>query len=138
MYRIKYNDLIIFDPYDTNSQVFDAKLSQKINSAAYLDFTISNEHPLYDTVKERDGVVSLSWIEESGEQEKLFEGVIDSISINFYGHKEISCISALDYLNDTVVRPYSTIAGEQDLTAPSSIEGYFDWLIEQHNNHILE
>ena len=138
MYRIKYNDLIIFDPYDTNSQVFDAKLSQKINSAAYLDFTISNEHPLYDTVKERDGVVSLSWIEESGEQEKLFEGVIDSISINFYGHKEISCISALDYLNDTVVRPYSTIAGEQDLTAPSSIEGYFDWLIEQHNNHILD
>ncbi len=138
MYRIKYNDLIIFDPYDTNSQVFEAKLSQKINSAAYLDFTISKEHPLYDTVKERDGVVSLSWIEESGEQEKLFEGVIDSISINFYGHKEISCISALDYLNDTVVRPYSTIAGEQDLTAPSSIEGYFDWLIEQHNNHILD
>ena len=60
MYRIKYNDLIIFDPYDTNSQVFDAKLSQKINSAAYLDFTISNKHPLYDTVQERDGDVPLS------------------------------------------------------------------------------
>ena len=140
MYRIKYNNSTIFDPYDDDEVVTDAKLTQEVNAAAYLDFTISPKHPLYDTVKERDGVVTLEWLsnDDSEEDEKLFEGIIDAITINFYGYKEISCVSAMDYLNDTVVRPYSTVAGEQALTAPSSIEGYFQWLIDQHNSHVID
>lgn len=140
MYRIKYNNSTIFDPYDDDEVVTDAKLTQEVNAAAYLDFTISPKHPLYDTVKERDGVVTLEWLsnDDSEEDEKLFEGIIDAITINFYGYKEISCVSAMDYLNDTVVRPYSTVAGEQTLTAPSSIEGYFQWLIDQHNSHVID
>lgn len=140
MYRIKYTDSTIFDPYDDDEVVTDAKLTQEVNAAAYLDFTISPKHPLYDTVKERDGVVTLEWLsnDDSEEDEKLFEGIIDAITIDFYGYKEISCVSAMDYLNDTIVRPYSTVAGEQALTAPSSIEGYFQWLIDQHNAHVLD
>lgn len=140
MYRIKYNNSTIFDPYDDDEVVTDAKLTQEVNAAAYLDFTISPKHPLYDTVKERDGVVTLEWLsnDDSEEDEKLFEGIIDAITINFYGYKEISCVSAMDYLNDTIVRPYSTVAGEQALTAPSSIEGYFQWLIDQHNSHVID
>lgn len=140
MYRIKYNDSTIFDPYDDDEVVTDAKLTQEVNAAAYLDFTISPKHPLYDTVKERDGVVTLEWLsnDDSEEDEKLFEGIIDAITIDFYGYKQISCVSAMDYLNDTIVRPYSTVAGEQALTAPSSIEGYFQWLIDQHNSHVLD
>ena len=140
MYRIKYNNSTIFDPYDDDEVVTDAKLTQEVNAAAYLDFTISPKHPLYDTVKERDGVVTLEWLsnDDSEEDEKLFEGIIDAITIDFYGYKAISCVSAMDYLNDTIVRPYSTVAGEQPLTAPSSIEGYFQWLIDQHNSHVLD
>ena len=140
MYRIKYNNSTIFDPYDDDEVVTDAKLTQEVNAAAYLDFTISPKHPLYDMVKERDGVVTLEWLsnDDSEEDEKLFEGIIDAITIDFYGYKEISCVSAMDYLNDTIVRPYSTVAGEQALTAPSSIEGYFQWLIDQHNSHVLD
>lgn len=140
MYRIKYNDSTIFDPYDDDEVVTDAKLTQEVNAAAYMDFTISPKHPLYDTVKERDGVVTLYWMsnDDSEADEKLFEGIIDSISTDFYGYKSISCVSALDYLNDTIVRPYSTVAGEQSLTAPSSIEGYFQWLVDQHNAHVLD
>ena len=140
MYRIKYNNSTIFDPYDDDEVVTDAKLTQEVNAAAYLDFTISPKHPLYDTVKERDGVVTLEWLsnDDSEEDEKLFEGIIDAITIDFYGYKAISCVSAMDYLNDTIVRPYSTVAGEQPLTAPSSIEGYFQWLIDQHNSHVID
>ena len=140
MYRIKYHNSTIFDPYDDDEVVTDAKLTQEVNAAAYLDFTISPKHPLYDTVKERDGVVTLEWLsnDDSEEDEKLFEGIIDAITIDFYGYKAISCVSAMDYLNDTIVRPYSTVAGEQALTAPSSIEGYFQWLIDQHNSHVLD
>lgn len=134
MYRILYNDSTIFDPYgNENEVVTDASMSVEINAAAYMDFTMSRLHPLYNTIAERDGVVTLYW-----DGNVLFQGVIESIDIDIQGNKAISCVSALDYLNDTVVRPYSTIAGEQELTAPSSVDGYFQWLIDQHNEHVLD
>lgn len=134
MYRILYNDSTIFDPYgNENEVVTDASMSVEINAAAYMDFTMSRLHPLYNTIAERDGVVTLYW-----DRNVLFQGVIESIDIDIQGNKAVSCVSALDYLNDTVVRPYSTIAGEQELTAPSSVDGYFQWLINQHNEHVLD
>lgn len=134
MYRILYNDSTIFDPYgNENEVVTDASMSFEINAAAYMDFTMYRLHPLYNTIAERDGVVTLYW-----DSNILFQGVIESIDIDIQGNKAISCVSALDYLNDTVVRPYSTIAGEQKLTAPSSVDGYFKWLIDQHNEHVLD
>ena len=134
MYRILYNESTIFDPYgNENEVVTDASMSVEINAAAYLDFTMSRLHPLYDTIAERDGVVTLYW-----DRKILFQGVVESIDMDIQGNKSISCVSALDYLNDTVVRPYSTIAGEQELTAPSSVDGYFQWLIDQHNDHVLD
>lgn len=133
MYRILYDDRTLFDPYgDENEVVTDAKMTAEINAASYLDFTISSLHPLYDVVAEREGVVRLY-----SDGELLFEGVVDSIELDIEGNKSISCVSAIDYLNDTLVRPYSSVAGEQDLTCPATLEGYFQWLIDQHNEHCL-
>ena len=133
MYRILYNDQIIFDPYGDGEIVTDAKMSTEVNAASYLDFTMSPLHPLYNTIKERDGIVRLYY-----NAEELFEGVIETIETDFNGYKSISCVSALDYLNDTLVRPYSTVDGEEPLTAPSEIDSYFQWLIDQHNDHVLD
>lgn len=134
MYRITYDGLTIFDPYgNANEVVSDASMSVEVNASAYLDFTMAITHPLYDTIKERSGVVSLTW-----DGSVLFEGVVESIDMDIQGTKSISCVSAMDYLNDTHVRPYSTVAGEADLTAPSSVDGYFQWLIDQHNSRVLD
>lgn len=134
MYRITYDGLTIFDPYgNANEVVSDASMSVEVNASAYLDFTMAMTHPLYDTIRERAGVVALTW-----DSTVLFEGVIESIEMDIQGNKSISCVSAMDYLNDTHVRPYSTVAGEADLTAPSSVDGYFQWLIDQHNDHVLD
>ena len=134
MYRITYDGLTIFDPYgNANEVVSDASMSVEVNASAYLDFTMAMTHPLYDTIRERAGVVTLTW-----DSTVLFEGIIESIEMDIQGNKSISCVSAMDYLNDTHVRPYSTVAGEEDLTAPSSVDGYFQWLIDQHNDHVLD
>lgn len=134
MYRLLYDLRTLFDPYgDDDEVVSDASLSMESNASSYLDFTISSKHPLYDVVEERSGVVRLY-----SNEELLFEGVIESIETDIELNKLISCISALEYLNDTVVRPYSTISGEEELTAPSSVAGYFQWLIDQHNEHVLD
>lgn len=133
MYRITYGDNVIFDPYDEELKVTDASMSDEINAAAYLDFTISVLHPLYDTIQEHDKVVCLYFNGST-----LFQGIVYSIESDIQGNKIISCVSAMDYLNDTVVRPYSTVASEADLLAPTSIDGYFQWLIDQHNDHVMD
>ena len=132
MYRILYNKSIVFDPYgEADEVVIDAKMTNEANAASYLDFTMAPTHPLYNVVAEHEGIVSLY-----SDGDELFEGVVDSISVNTQGYKSISCVSALDYLNDTVVRNYSTMRGEAELTAPTSVDGYFQWLIDQHNEHV--
>lgn len=134
MYRVLYNDALLFDPYVEETAITDAKLTQEVNSSAYFDFTMSPKHPLYDTVAEREGAVKLYY-----DAEKLFEGEITKIETDIYGYKAITCVSALDYLNDTCIRPYSTVKSEGfELVPPSSVNGYFQWLIDQHNEHVLD
>lgn len=134
MYRILYNDRTIFDPYgDDDEVVTDAVMDSGENASTYLDFTMSVKHPLYNVIAERDGTVRLYW-----DSALLFEGVIESIQTDIELNKTVSCIGPMDYLNDSVVRPYSTIDGEEALTAPSSVEGLFQWLIDQHNEHVLD
>ncbi len=132
-YRILYNDKIVYDPYSDDGVVTDPKLTAETNAAHYFDFTISPKHALYDTIEERSGLVSVY-----SDDKKLFYGYVSEIQDDFEGYKTISCTGVLDYLGDTVVRPYSTVSGEQDLTAPSSFDGYFQWLISQHNSHMLD
>lgn len=131
-YRLLYDNQILFDPY-TNDMVTDASLTLKTNSVAYFDFTISPKHSLYNIVAERAGNVTLYF-----DNIKLFAGEISDIDTDIETYKTISCSGSLAYLEDTIVRPYSTVSGEQSLTAPSSVDGYFQWLIDQHNNNCLD
>lgn len=138
MYRILYDDDYIFDPIEEAEVVTDATLTNNINAAAYLDFTISPKHPLYNVLQERAGTVRVYF-----DQEKLFEGEIYKIEEDFYGYRTISCSSALDYLKDTTVRPYHTATADDGNTSlgdriPDTIDGYFQWLIDQHNTHMLD
>lgn len=138
MYKILYNDRYIFDPIDENEVVTDAVLTDNTNAAAYLDFTISPKHPLYNDLEERSGIVTVYY-----DREKLFEGEIYKIEDDFYGYRTISCSSALDYLKDTEVRPYHTLSIDDGDTSKGmkvsdSVDGYFSWLIDQHNSHMLD
>lgn len=131
-YKLLYDKQILFDVY-SGDYVTDAQLSMSVNAVSYFDFTISLTHSLYDIVSEHAGIVELYF-----DDAKLFSGEITEISVDLNGNKDITCAGALDYLSYTLVRPYSTIDGEADLLAPSSVDGYFNWLIEQHNKHCLD
>lgn len=128
-YRLLYGDRVLFDPY-TDDVVYDAKLTAKVNTCDFLDFTIPRTHSLYAVLKERADDVSLFW-----DKTKLFQGKIEKIEQDIEGNLAVSCNGILDRLSDTLVRPYSTVAGEQDLKAPSTVDGLFKWYIEQHNNN---
>ena len=130
-YILTYGDGVLFDPY-TDDVVYDAKLTAKSNNPDYLDFTVPLGHDLYASVEERGEVVRLSWDGVS-----LFVGEVESVDVDMEGNKEVACVGALEWLNDTVVRPYSTVSGEQPNTAPSSVDGLFAWYVSQHNDHVM-
>lgn len=133
MYQLTYDSKILFDPYMQSTAITDAKYTGKSNSVSYLDFTIAPNHPLYNTIEKDKGLV-----EFYSDNVLKFRGKINEIEIDDYGYKIVSCNSVLQYLNHTRVRSYSTVPGDADLTAPTSVEGYFQWLIDQHNLHVKD
>lgn len=128
-YTLLYGDGILYDPY-TESTVTEAKLTAKSNNPDYLDFEMPVTHALYDEVRERGELVTLMW-----DETVLFVGEVEGIDTDFYGTKSVSCVGGLSWLKDTVVRPYSTVAAEEGLDAPATVDGLFSWYIDQHNSH---
>lgn len=131
-YKVLYDNQLLFDPY-TDDRITDTKLSSKLNAASYFDFTIAPTHSLYSKLAERAGEVRIYF-----NNLILFKGEITKIDEDFEGNYSVSCTGVLDYLTATRVRPYSTVEGEQPLKAPSSYDGYFQWLIDQHNSNCLD
>lgn len=131
-YKVLYDNQLLFDPY-TDDRITDTKLSSKFNAASYFDFTIAPTHSLYSKIAERAGEVRIYF-----NNLILFKGEITKIDEDFEGNYSVSCTGVLDYLTATRVRPYSTVEGEQPLKAPSSFDGYFQWLIDQHNSNCLD
>lgn len=131
-YKILYDNQLLFDPY-TDDRITDTKLSSKLNASSYFDFTIAPTHSLYSKLAERAGEVRIYF-----NNLILFKGEISQIEEDFEGNYSVSCTGVLDYLTATRVRPYSTVEGEQPLKAPSSFDGYFQWLIDQHNSNCLD
>ena len=133
MYQLTYDSKILFDPYMQSTAITDAKYTGKSNSVSYLDFSIAPNHPLYNTIEKDKGLV-----EFYSDNVLKFRGKINEIEIDNYGYKNVSCNSVLQYLNHTRVRSYSIVPGDADITAPTSVEGYFQWLIDQHNLHVKD
>lgn len=131
-YRVLYGKQLLFDPY-TDDRITDTKLSSKLNAASYFDFTIAPTHSLYSKLAERAEEVRIYF-----NNLILFKGEITKIDEDFEGNYSVSCTGVLDYLTATRVRPYSTVQGEQPLTCPATFDGYFQWLIDQHNSNCLD
>lgn len=134
MYRMLYNDRFLFDPFDETRIVSSASITTNVNAASYLDFTIAANHPLYSEIEQRSGTITLY-----SDNEKLFQGQITAIDMDMDGNKSVTCSSALDWLKDVQLRPYSTDQAECDEyefkldKAPDALDAYFQWLIDQYN-----
>ena len=135
MYCIKYGEKYIHNPA-VGVVLSEANLETELNKSDILTFTITKLHELYDVIKARDkeNPVTVLW-----DDKIMFRGEITTIGSDFYLTKTVTCRSELSYLNDSIVRPYSTLWGEvPGRTAPSTVNGYFEFLINEHNTQVEE
>ena len=128
--RILYGPLVLYDR-DAGVDLLDVELVLDLREASTLKFKMPRTHPAR-------GAIALESVEP---QIEVWDGPTCLMQGRAYacedaddvGTVEYSCEGELAYLNDTSVRPYSTVAGAAPALAPSDPYGYFAWLIDNHN-----
>lgn len=132
LYFVKYGDRYLHDPRNDDYTLVDLELDMEENSCGYLDFTIYPTHPMYDKLKAHDYI---NQVLVYANNKLIFAGYIYSMDKNFEMGCSIRCKGELDYLNQTVVEPFSTIEAQAGFmhNVLQSYESIFEWLIDQHN-----
>lgn len=133
MYFVKYGNEYLHDPRVDGYTLLELSLDCEENSCGYCDFTIYPNHPLYGKLRERD---ANNPVEVYDDEVLLFTGFIYELGKEFYLDGHVKCKGELDYLNETIVRPYSTVQRGYGDKAPDSPGKYFEWLINQHNSQV--
>lgn len=137
MYFVKYGEEFLHDPRVNDRKLLDLTLDCEENSCGYCDFTIYPNHPMYDKLKERDAENPIEVYDgDPCDENLLFSGFIYELGKEFQLDGHVKCKGDLDYLRESLVRPYSTLQRGYGDQAPSTVDGYFNWLIYQHNNQV--
>ncbi len=100
MYYVKLNGDDIFNPEREDLLIVDGKLTREINKVDTFEFTIYQNHRMYEDFEELTGIVTVL-----RDTETLFIGRILTIEIGWEKEKNIVCEGFLGYLNDYIVRP---------------------------------
>lgn len=135
MYFVKYGKEYLHDPRSKGYILLDLTIDCEENSCGYCDFTIYPDHPMYGKLRERDAD---NPIEVYDDDILLFAGFIYELGKEFYLNGQVRCKGELDYLSESIVRPYSTLQRGYGNLAPYSLNSYFEWLIDQHNRQVSD
>lgn len=135
MYFVKYGKEYLHDPRSKGYILLDLTIDCEENSCGYCDFTIYPDHPMYGKLRERDAD---NPIEVYDDDILLFSGFIYELGKEFYLNGQVRCKGELDYLSESIVRPYSTLQRGYGNLAPYSLNSYFEWLIDQHNKQVSD
>lgn len=133
MYFVKYGKEYLHDPRVDGLQLFDLSPQTEENSCGYCDFTIYPDHPLYSELRERD---AKNLIMVYDDDILIFSGFIYELGKDFYLSGRVKCKGDLAFLSESIVRPYSTLQSGYATKAPTSVNEFFEWMIEQHNNQV--
>ena len=137
MYNVLYGDIHLHLPYSSDC-LSEIDISGNINEPSTLTFEVSVTHSRYELISNR----AHDQIKVMDDDTLLFCGFVYEIERDIYNTLTVTCKSDLKYLDDTVVRPYSTNSSSEEwqqgmLVAPSDPESLFCWYIEQHNSHCM-
>ena len=133
MYFVKYGNDYLHDPRVSEYILSDLSLECSENTCGYCDFTIYPDNPMYSKLKERDADNPIKVYDND---KLLFSGYIYELGMDFYLDGKVKCKGELDYLNESIIRPYSTLENGYGKQPPTSVDGYFEWLINEHNSQV--
>ena len=125
MYRVFYNNTLIADSRIEDLAIINPVVSLKVNCAGTFTFTMPSNHPYYDLIQKKVGLIKVF-----RDDEQIFEGDCVRTTVDFFKQKKIECEGDLAFLNDTFLRPGRV----EDLTSRQLLERY----IASHNALVSE
>lgn len=120
MYRVFYNNTLIADSRIEELAIINPEVSLKVNCAGTFTFTMPSNHPYYDLIQKKVGLIKVF-----RDEEQIFEGDCVRTTVDFFKQKKFECEGDLAFLNDTFLRPGRV----EDLTSRQLLERY----IASHN-----
>lgn len=124
MYKIKCEDLTLYNPLKKDLVLGDPTLNLEVNKAGSLSFTIYPTHTYYGSIRKMRSVISVYQ-----DNKILFKGRVYSDKVNFHKIKKVEVEGLLAYFNDSIVRPYEFTGTPEE---------YLAFLIDQHNAQVEE
>lgn len=142
MYRITYEDYILYDPRLATPEdrliIRDPKVHLAVDKAGEMSFLLQPEHPYVDKLRKMSGVVELT-----DGATPIYRGRITRDTIDFYGVHTVETEGLLACLNDSIIEPFAypedftEDAGYQEAAAAGNVVEYlFRWLLAQHNAQV--
>ena len=125
MYRVFYNNTLIADSRIEDLAIINPVVSLKVNCAGTFTFTMPYNHPYYDLIQKKVGLIKVF-----RDEEQIFEGDCVRTTVDFFKQKKFECEGDLAFLNDTFLRPGRV----EDLTSRQLLERY----IASHNALVSE
>lgn len=122
MFKIKYNNAVIYDPRLKELQIMYGVVKRVINKAGSFVFTMPPANKEYETPKKLKGTIHLY-----DNDDEIFRGRVINEEYDMRKCRKLSCEGALAFFNDTVVRPYDY---------SGSVRGYLEMLVNQHNSQV--
>lgn len=142
MYRLTYEDYILYDPRLATPEdrliIRDPKVHLAVDKAGEMSFLLQPEHPYVDKIRKMSGVVELT-----DGATPIYRGRITRDTIDFYGVHTVETEGLLACLNDSIIEPFAypedftEDAGYQEAAAAGNVVEYlFRWLLAQHNAQV--
>lgn len=122
MYQITCDGEVLYD-LRAERYIINPSLGLELNKSGTLSFSIPSTNPV--------GFTKLkSVFEVFRDNKKIFEGRTLNDNKDFYNTKKIDVVGALDYFNDSIVRPFEL----HDI----SVSDFLRFLINNHNSQVDE
>lgn len=142
MYRLTYEDYIMYDPRLATPEdrliIRDPKVHLAVDKAGEMSFLLQPEHPYVDKLRKMSGVVELT-----DGATPIYRGRITRDTIDFYGVHTVETEGLLACLNDSIIEPFAypedftEDTGYQEAAASGNVVEYlFYWLLGQHNAQV--
>lgn len=124
--KLLSDDKLIHDTTTQDIRCITLKLKQKINTADTLTFSITPDHPLYDSIEKLNSTLRLYEIDN--DNTLMFKGRVIDTNDTIEGIRTYTCESILGYLNDSIQPPKEY--------HNTTIRDYLTDKINNHNNEV--
>ena len=144
MYRITYDQYILYDPRGANEidnlVVLDPVIPLTVTGSGMAEFTLLPTHPHLANIRKLRGIV-----EVLENDDVIYRGRVVGNTKNFDLSRRISVEGITSCLNDSIVEPYNFPGDfvddpEYQAAAESGnvVDYYFRWLLGQHNGQVSD